>query len=72
MYQVIATNLSKVEEALHKEWDTDVGYSIMRNLVGTENDPPKSCYGDAFVIRDALINHGCVFSVDFYIKRLKE
>lgn len=68
-YQVIATNLPKVKEALHKEWPEEFGYSIMRKLIGTEDNPPQSCDGDAFVIRDALISHGCVWSTDFYIRK---
>ena len=69
-YQVITTNLPKVKEALRKEWPEELGYLIMRQLVGTEDNPPKPCCGDAFVIRDALILHGCIWSVDFYIRKM--
>jgi hypothetical protein len=69
-YQVIATNLIKVEKALREEWPEELGYLIMRKLIGTEDNLPQSCDGDAFVIRDALISYGCVWSVDFYIKKI--
>ena len=71
-YMVIALNLDKVERALKKEWPDKHAYSIMRQFVGTEKNPPKLCFGDALVIRDVLILHGCVFFIDFYIKKIKD
>lgn len=68
-YQVIAKNLPKVEQSLHKEWSLEPGYSIMRQFIGTEDNPPQSCDGDAFVIKDALESYGCIWGVDFYIRR---
>jgi len=70
-YQVIAINLSKVEEALHQEWPELMGYMIMRQLIGTVDNPPRFCSGDAFVIKDALIAHDCVWAVDFYLRKPK-
>ena len=45
-------------------------HPIMAALVGTEADLPKSCDGDAFVLRDWFQERGFRWGVDFYIRKL--
>lgn len=71
-YQVIAINLKRAKEALHQEWPERLDYIIMRQFVGTEDNPPRSCTGDALVLEDVLISHGCIWEKDFYIRKTPE
>lgn len=74
-YVIDNTTDQHLAQEVRKNYLDDMGggdCSIMAHLVGTEDDLPKSCDGDAFVLRDWLVERGYQWSRDFYIRRRKD
>lgn len=71
-YRLLSKNDAKVHEAICKEWPGELGQAIMSALVGWSEEGGKVMDGDAFVLRDALLEHGCVWGTDFYIRKVEE
>jgi len=72
-YKVISKNDVAVFWAMRQEWPDDPGYHIMSSLVeAADGTGGKVVDGDAFVIRDVLLKHGCKWGKDFYIQKIEE
>ena len=66
-YVIDNTGGSRLRERIAEDY-----HPIMANLIGTEDDLPKSCDGDAFVLRDWLVERGYEWGRDFYIRKRKD
>ena len=61
--------MDKTPDARLRQLVGDEYHPVMGALVGTEGVLPRSCDGDAFVLRDWLEERGFVWGEHFYVRK---